>query len=119
MHWYSKHPLPTTQENPARETSKTRKREWLPTPVCLPGESHGQRSLSLAVYSPWGQKESDRPEPLALSLHFHHRPGHHMLYRIHTMKTAFAKGGGKRYTENSDGRCRLRKIIQNKYCFYL
>ena len=28
-----------------------------PTPVFLPGESHGQRSL--AGYSPWGRKESD------------------------------------------------------------
>ena len=28
-----------------------------PTPVCLPGESHGQRSL--VGYSPWGCKEWD------------------------------------------------------------
>ena len=28
--------------------------EWLPTPVFLPGESHGQGSL--AGYSPWGLK---------------------------------------------------------------
>ena len=32
-------------------------KEWQPTPVFLPGESHGQRSL--AGYSPWGCKESD------------------------------------------------------------
>ena len=32
------------------------RREWQPTPVFLPDESHGQRSL--AGYSPWGQKES-------------------------------------------------------------
>ena len=31
-----------------------------PTPVFLPGESHGQRSL--AGYSPWGRKEPDMPE---------------------------------------------------------
>ena len=31
------------------------RREWLPTPVFLPGEFHGQRSL--AGYSPWGCKE--------------------------------------------------------------
>ena len=37
-----------------------RKREWPPTPVSLPGESHGQRSL--AGYSPWGPKESDMTE---------------------------------------------------------
>ena len=29
--------------------------EWQPTPVFLPGEFHGQRSL--AGYSPWGHKE--------------------------------------------------------------
>ena len=33
------------------------RREWLPTPVFLPGESHRQRSLK--GYSPWGCKESD------------------------------------------------------------
>ena len=30
------------------------------TPVFLPGESHGQRSL--AGYSPWGSQESDMTE---------------------------------------------------------
>ena len=34
------------------------RRVWQPTPVFLPGESHGQRSL--AGYSPWDHKESDR-----------------------------------------------------------
>ena len=38
------------------------KKKWLPTPVFLPGESCGQRSL--AGYSPWGPKESDTTEPL-------------------------------------------------------
>ena len=33
-------------------------REWLPTPVFLPGESQGQRSL--VGHSPWGHKELDR-----------------------------------------------------------
>ena len=32
----------------------TRRRKWQPTPVFLPGESHGQRSL--AGYSAWGQQ---------------------------------------------------------------
>ena len=39
----------------------TRKRQ--PIPVFLPGESHGQRSL--AGYSPWCSKESDRTEWLS------------------------------------------------------
>ena len=33
---------------------------WLPTPVFLPREFHGQRSL--LGYSPWGSKESDTTE---------------------------------------------------------
>ena len=36
------------------------RRKWQPTPVFLPGESHGQRSL--AGYSPWVHKESDMTE---------------------------------------------------------
>ena len=36
-----------------------------PTPVFLPGESHGQRSL--VGHSPWGHKELDTTEPLTLS----------------------------------------------------
>ena len=31
--------------------------KWQLTPVFLPGKPHGQGSL--AVYSPWGRKESD------------------------------------------------------------
>ena len=38
------------------------RREWLPTPVFLPGESHGQRTL--AGYSPRDCKESDTTERL-------------------------------------------------------
>ena len=44
------------------------RREWLPTPIFLLGEFRGQRSL--AGYSPWGRKGSDRTEQLTLSLLF-------------------------------------------------
>ena len=37
-----------------------RRSKWQPTPVFLPGKTHGQRSL--AGYSPWGRKESDTTE---------------------------------------------------------
>ena len=37
-------------------------RKWQHTPVLLPGESHGGRSL--VGYSPWGHKESDTTERL-------------------------------------------------------
>ena len=40
----------------------TLEKEWLPTPVFLPGKSHGQRKL--AGYSTWGHKELDTTEQL-------------------------------------------------------
>ena len=40
------------------------RRKWQPTPVLLPGKSHGQRSL--VGYSPWGHKELDATERLYL-----------------------------------------------------
>ena len=45
------------------------RREWLPTPIFLPGEFHGQRSL--AGYTPWGHRESDMTKRLTLSLYTH------------------------------------------------
>ena len=42
-----------------------RRRQWQPTPVPLPGKSHGQRSL--VDCNPWGHEESDTTE----RLHFH------------------------------------------------
>ena len=42
-----------------------RRRQWHPTPVLLPGKSHGRRSL--VGCSPWGREQSDTTE----RLHFH------------------------------------------------
>ena len=50
--------LPHTIEN-------TQRRQWHPTPVLLPGKSHGWRSL--VGCSPWGHEEWDTTE----HLHFH------------------------------------------------
>ena len=44
------------------------RRWWHPTPVLLPGKSHGQRSP--VGCSPWGRSELDRTE----RLHFHFSP---------------------------------------------
>ena len=41
------------------------RRRWHPTPVLLPGKSHGRKSL--VGCSPWGREESDMTE----RLHFH------------------------------------------------
>ena len=43
----------------------TRRRRWHPTPVLLPGKSHGRRSL--VGCNPWGRWGSDTTE----RLHFH------------------------------------------------
>ena len=46
------------------------RREWQPTPVFLPGEFHGQRTLE--GYNPWGHKESDTTEqPTHTHTHTH------------------------------------------------
>ena len=42
------------------------RRQWQPTPVLLPGKSHGWRR-SLVDCRPWGREESDTTE----RLHFH------------------------------------------------
>ena len=46
-----------------------RRREWWPTPVFLPEESHKQRSLT--GYSPLGCKQSDTTEQLRTHTHSH------------------------------------------------
>ena len=59
--------LPAMQETQVQSLGREVpwRREWLPIPVFLPEEFHGQRSL--AGYRPWGHKESDTAEWLTLS----------------------------------------------------
>ena len=40
----------------------SQRRQWHPTPVLLPGKSHGRRSL--VGCSPWGRTESDTTEAM-------------------------------------------------------
>ena len=53
------------------------KRKWQPTPVFLPGESHGQRSL--VGYSPRGHREVDTTERLTQQV----------IYRQNSQKVKF------------------------------
>ena len=50
------------------------RRKQQSTPVFLPGESHGQRSL--VGYSPWGHKEQDMTEQLSTHTHTQHTIPH-------------------------------------------
>ena len=56
--------LETSNDSHAGGSGSIRKipwmRKWHPTPVLLPGKSHGQRSL--VGCSPWGREESDTTE---------------------------------------------------------
>ena len=55
--------LPAVQETQVQSLSqKIPWRSGQPTPVFLPGDSHGQRRL--AGYSPWGHKQYDMTEQL-------------------------------------------------------
>ena len=54
---------------------------WQPTPVFLPGECHGQKSL--ASYSPWDHKESDMTERLTHT---------HTHTHTHTQDRAYITG---------------------------
>ena len=71
------------------------RRKWQPTPVCLPGEPHGRRSL--VGYSPWDCKESDMTERLSTGIYKKRRLkkmkcrdswyGAHITQGIHTRVT--------------------------------
>ena len=65
-----------------------RRRAWQSTPVFLPGESQGQRSL--AGYSPWGYKESDTTEVakhacVCVHAHTHTHTHTHILFLWRTL----------------------------------
>ena len=49
-------------EHEKRSREASWRRQWQPTPVLLPGKSHGQESL--VGCSPWGREESDMTERL-------------------------------------------------------
>ena len=52
------------------------RRAWRPTPVFLPGESHGQRSL--VGFNPWGHKGLDTTEA---TWHGHKVNGNEISFR--------------------------------------
>ena len=57
------------------------RRKWQPTPVFLPGKSHGQRSL--VGYSPWGSKELGTAKWLSTCVHTHTHMHTHTCHFSH------------------------------------
>ena len=91
------------------------RRKCLPTPVLLPGESHGQRSL--VSYSPWGCKESEKTEQLTLSYNmldsFHCLGG-----KIKPKRRIMHAGGSWDFTQGGQeksrwGRCYAREDLKD------
>ena len=58
------------------------RKKWQPTPIFLPGESHGQRSL--AGYSSRGCEELDMTEEL--NTHTEHKDAHRLIPRTNMEK---------------------------------
>ena len=58
-------PYHSSKKSILQHSAFFRRRQWQPTPVLLPGKSHGRRSL--VGCCPWGRYESDMTE----RLHFH------------------------------------------------
>ena len=63
--------LPTMQETRVQSLGPKIpwRRKWQPTPVFMPGKSHGLRIL--VSYSPWGGKELDTTEQLHFTSTLH------------------------------------------------
>jgi len=71
----AQHLLNSVQADPSNSSfplpsAPDRRRQWHPTPVLLPGKSHGWRSL--VGCSPWGHEESDTTERLPFHFSLSH-----------------------------------------------
>ena len=64
------------------------RRKWQPTPVLLPGKSHGRRSL--VGYSPWGCKELDTTEHVRARAHAHTHTHPNYLDLIDIYRTVYS-----------------------------
>ena len=109
------------------------RRAWQPTPVFLPGESYGQRSL--AGYSPWGCKESEMTERLSMNTHgkgvsHFHLSNHLLLSEIQKQadewesfieekregfRYALLRGCGHKDSEGRLTKCRASQVIGQGY----
>ena len=100
------------------------RKTWQPTPVFLPGESHVQRSL--ASYSPWGCKDSDRAKHFtyfycwatgeALSTHTHTEgsPGTDSLFLSLNIAVSWLSLQSLLPSHSIEARQTVRKLTQGK-----
>ena len=88
LKWPSTYPHCRRPEFDSRVGKIPWKREWQPTPVFLPGEFHGQKSL--VDYSPWGHEvwdTTERPSLLLFNKTVMDLTGLHSVIRLTRLKT--------------------------------
>ena len=85
------------------------RRQWHPTPVFLPGKSHGQRSL--VGCSPWGRTESDTTERKDLGVAFQAPPGSQASSRGEAEDSAVLSSHGRKPRGPSTCACDLRELL--------
>ena len=88
--------------------------QWHPTPVLLPGESHGRRSL--VGRSPWGREELDTTE----RLHFHFSrscigEGNGDSLQCSCLENP--RDGGASWAAFAQSRTRLKRLSSNIYIY--
>ena len=92
----------TRVQSLGREDMISWRRKWQPTPVFLPGKSHGRKSL--VGYSLWGRKDLDTTE--RLHFHFHWRGEH--------ARTKGAVEAVRKSMRNENGSLLLESMIKRK-----
>ena len=85
------------------------RRKWQPTPVFLPGESHGWRNL--AGYSPWGRKESERTDA-------QHTPTPPCGHRKSTLERGLQTSVGRLALSGTISSCNLKWLWDSSIFHY-
>ena len=85
------------------------RREWLLTPIFLPGKSHGQRNL--VGYGPWGRRESTQLKQLSSS----NRSRELRSQWCRQKKKAAAAGSPSCYLTRKEGNKHIRHRIFFKF----
>ena len=94
---------------------KLRRWRWQPTPVLLPGKSHGWRSL--IDCSPWGREELDTTE----QLHFHfHALEKEMAtqYSVLAWRIPETEEPGRLPSTGSQSQTRLKRLSSSSSTYY-
>ena len=80
------------------------RRKWQPTPVFLPGESHGQRNM--VGYSLWGHKSWTQLSNYTTSTKIHTGEGNGNPFQCSCLENPMDRGAGRLQSMGSQSRTR-------------